>query len=302
MGIIKESFKVVNEIVTLGGASRLEEATRICQEAYDRYLVLYNEGKAYQTEIEDEIKAIGDALTNAKTYLERSQKLIEPGVCDSSSLSVSFATQTLERAERFNSGFNSAVSVGVGSIAGGSLAVGSWALVTALGSASTGAALSGLTGVAATNATLAWFGGGALAAGGAGMAGGAVVLGGLFAVPLVYFAAKGSHKKAKELEAEKIRIENEILTLREQVAAFPAMLAEVKYRNLEISKCCNEFIANVIRYSAKIRPHGFFSAAKQNILSLFGKDPYTEQQAIAVGQLTRSVNDFLADLGVSGET
>ncbi|MOA59596.1 hypothetical protein D3C78_1842590 [compost metagenome] len=72
-------------------------------------------------------------------------------------------------------------------------------MVTALGSASTGAAIAGLSGVAATNATLAWFGGGALAAGGAGMAGGAVVLGGLFAIPLVYFAAKGSHKKAKEL-------------------------------------------------------------------------------------------------------
>ncbi len=45
-----------------------------------------------------------------------------------------------------------------------------------VGKASTGAALSGLSGAAARNATLAWLGGGSLAAGGGGMALGAMVL------------------------------------------------------------------------------------------------------------------------------
>lgn len=49
--------------------------------------------------------------------------------------------------------------------------------------ATTGTALSSLAGVAATNATLAWLGGGALTAGGFGMAGGMIVLGGLVAGP-----------------------------------------------------------------------------------------------------------------------
>jgi len=48
-------------------------------------------------------------------------------------------------------------------------------LVTATG----GTALSALSGAAATNATLAWLGGGALSAGGFGIAGGTAVLGGL---------------------------------------------------------------------------------------------------------------------------
>lgn len=52
-----------------------------------------------------------------------------------------------------------------------------------IGSASTGTALATLHGVAATNATLAWFGGGSLAAGGMGIAGGSAVLGGLVAGP-----------------------------------------------------------------------------------------------------------------------
>lgn len=49
--------------------------------------------------------------------------------------------------------------------------------------ATTGTALGTLSGVAATNATLAWLGGGALAAGGYGMMGGMIVLGGLVVGP-----------------------------------------------------------------------------------------------------------------------
>jgi hypothetical protein len=48
--------------------------------------------------------------------------------------------------------------------------------VTTLATASTGVAISGLTGVAAESATLAWLGGGSLAAGGGGMALGATAL------------------------------------------------------------------------------------------------------------------------------
>lgn len=63
--------------------------------------------------------------------------------------------------------------------AGGFAAAGATtAVVSAIGTASTGTAISTLSGVAATNATLAALGGGSLAAGGGGMAAGAAVLGG----------------------------------------------------------------------------------------------------------------------------
>ena len=64
----------------------------------------------------------------------------------------------------------------------GGTAVGALTSVTAMGlvstfaTASTGTAISALSGAAATNATLAWFGGGAIAAGGGGTALGATVL------------------------------------------------------------------------------------------------------------------------------
>lgn len=301
MGILKDSLRVLNEIVTLGGAGRLEESKQAYQETYNEYLTLYKEAEGYKSEVEENIKSIGIALTEAKEHLYKSEKLIKPSLRDKSGLQLEFGMQTLIKVARFNSGFNSAISVGAGSVAGGTLAVGSWALVTALGSASTGAAITGLSGVAATNATLAWFGGGALAAGGAGMAGGAAVLGGIFAIPLMYFAAKGTHTKAKKLDAATAELEDAAIQIREQITALPSILAAAKDKNLEITKLCKGFIADAGRYSKEVRPFGIFSALKQKLRLQLGKEPYTREQVEALERLTQSVTVFLADLGVLGE-
>lgn len=70
-----------------------------------------------------------------------------------------------------------------GAMAGAITAFGAYGAAGVLATASTGTAIASLSGVAATNATLAFFGGGSLAAGGLGMAGGTAVLGGLVAGP-----------------------------------------------------------------------------------------------------------------------
>ena len=70
-----------------------------------------------------------------------------------------------------------------GGIAGAATAWGAYSAVGCLGAASTGTAISTLVGAAATNATLAWLGGGTLASGGLGVAGGTAILGGLVAAP-----------------------------------------------------------------------------------------------------------------------
>ncbi|WP_368646188.1 hypothetical protein AB4027_04715 [Alkalibacterium putridalgicola] len=65
---------------------------------------------------------------------------------------------------------------------------GSYGGVMALGTASTGTAIGSLSGAAATNATLAWLGGGSLASGGGGIALGTQVLGGVVAGPAILLA------------------------------------------------------------------------------------------------------------------
>lgn len=87
-----------------------------------------------------------------------------------------------------------AIAVGSGALVG----LASYGGVAALGTASTGTAIGALSGVAATNATLAWFGGGSLAAGGFGMAGGIAVLGSFAAASVLAVAGWMWSEKARE--------------------------------------------------------------------------------------------------------
>lgn len=82
---------------------------------------------------------------------------------------------------------------------GGGASVATTAAVTSLGVASTGTAISGLSGVAAQSATMAWLGGGALSAGGGGIALGATVLNFVTIGPALLiggFVTSGQGKKA----------------------------------------------------------------------------------------------------------
>lgn len=95
-----------------------------------------------------------------------------------------FSTQTLGGLRQDYQALKDAgLGVGAGLSSGAALAFGAYNGTMMLATASTGAAISSLSGVAATNATLAWLGGGSLAAGGGGMALGTAVLGGIVAGP-----------------------------------------------------------------------------------------------------------------------
>lgn len=95
-----------------------------------------------------------------------------------------FSTQTLGGLRQDYQALKDAgLGVGAGLGSGAALAFGAYNGTMMLATASTGTAISSLSGVAATNATLAWLGGGSLAAGGGGMALGTAVLGGILAGP-----------------------------------------------------------------------------------------------------------------------
>lgn len=125
---------------------------------------------------------------------------------------------------------NFAGSLAGGSIAGtagGALAAfGAYGAAQSLAIASTGTAISSLSGAAATNATLAFFGGGSIASGGLGVAGGTLVLGGLVAGPALMImglvagsAAKKSLDQAMTNKAEAIQIGSELHTAAMQCEA-----------------------------------------------------------------------------------
>lgn len=102
----------------------------------------------------------------------------------------------------------SALGFGSGAAGGALTAFGAYSGTMMLASAGTGTAISALSGAAATNATLAWLGGGTLASGGLGMAGGTVVLGVLAAGPaLLVFGSLLSAKAGTNLDNARINCE-----------------------------------------------------------------------------------------------
>lgn len=95
-----------------------------------------------------------------------------------------------------------AEAVGGGAIAASSgalIGVASYGSATLLATASTGTAISSLSGAAATNATLAWFGGGPLAAGGLGVAGGTAMVGGIAVAPALAVGSMMWARKARKV-------------------------------------------------------------------------------------------------------
>ena len=110
--------------------------------------------------------------------------------------------------------------------------------VTAFATASTGTAISTLHGVAATNAVLAWLGGGSIAAGGGGMAAGAATLATITAAATASVAIIAVGTLASAFYARKnteaTRYLAEIQEWAEQIKASWLVLGGIKARVLEL--------------------------------------------------------------------
>ena len=121
----------------------------------------------------------------------------------------------------------SGLGLGSGAAGGALTAFGAYNGAMLLASASTGTAISSLGGAAATNATLAWFGGGSLATGGLGMAGGAMVLGGIVAGPALAIFGGVMGAKAEEKLSNARANKEEALTLASSLEEVTIKLAGI---------------------------------------------------------------------------
>ena len=131
------------------------------------------------------------------------------------------------------------IQTGISSLGAGALAgVASYGGAMMFASASTGTAIASLSGAAATNATLAWFGGGSLAAGGMGMAGGTLVLGGIVAGPALAVAGFIMAAKSEENLAQAKKVYAEAEHAAEQMNTITSFMENVE----EIARAYEEFI------------------------------------------------------------
>lgn len=140
------------------------------------------------------------------------------------------------------------VKAGVSTLGAGALAgIASYGGAMMFASASTGTAIATLSGAAATNATLAWFGGGSLAAGGLGMAGGTAVLGGIVAGPVLAVAGFIMAAKSEENLSKAKKTYSEAKLAAEKMDTMTDFMSKVS----DISNDYNSFISEFSqRYKA----------------------------------------------------
>lgn len=124
--------------------------------------------------------------------------------------------------------------------AGVATATGVYGAVGVFGTASTGTAIGTLSGAAAKSATLAWLGGGSLAAGGGGVALGTVVFGGLVAGPALLVAGFFIHSKAEKVKTEVEKKIAEMDVAEAQMTQQVAMIKTVLSRIDELHESTDE--------------------------------------------------------------
>jgi len=115
-------------------------------------------------------------------------------------------------------------------------AIGAGNLATSIGAASTGTLISSLSGAAATNATLAWLGGGSLASGGWGIIGGTAVLGGAIAGPTIAVMGFAAAKRSERALTKAFAQVSEIKEATEQVENGIAVLESIIDRTQELEQ------------------------------------------------------------------
>lgn len=147
-----------------------------------------------------------------------------------------------------------------GGLAGDAMALGAYGAVGALASASTGTAIAGLSGAAATNAILAWLGGGSLAAGGLGIAGGTAVLGGIVAAPALLVAGIFMDNKADKAMDEARAYRAEVREFEEQCDSNIALMDAIRTRGDQIRSLLEtlegHFAASLEQLQAVLRHSG----------------------------------------------
>lgn len=128
-----------------------------------------------------------------------------------------------------------------GTAVGAAVAAGTFSLVGAFGTASTGVAISSLSGAAATTSTLAALGGGSLASGGLGMLGGVCALGGIAAaVGIPCAMTVKSYRSVKKYETTTKEIK-ELLNKVPSVKTIETQTEKLNTLNEKIEKLINDF-------------------------------------------------------------
>ena len=294
----KKFKKGVITVVTFGAQGRIErkisERDKEIQKLYKKTLLLSEE----RNNANLKLKQLFNLKKTGYKLLLRIKKII-----------LNFALKDrIQEQENFEHNNNvkvefleTSISMGNKYLSGSGIGLattsGVWALVGSCGTASTGTAISSLSGAAASNATLAWFGGGSLATGGGGMAIGTVVLGTVAGVVVIATVGILAHVKAGkvileiEKDINKILEEQEIQeTLIEKVNLIAKRTEEIIY---VLSKETLIIEGEINKTLKIILPFGFLSVMFRKIKKFFTGKYFNEREYVIIQQLLLNVRSYL---------
>lgn len=287
------SFKsILKNVVTLGASGRIENKVAEYEDVVDEFNALLQQVESGRQSVnltlERLIETKRRALLSLKSITRissnlspRDRNLVESVGDKQVAVSFEQINQTITAGD-----IASSSAKGLG--AGVSTALGAWAIVGTFGTASTGTAISTLSGVAATNATLAYLGGGSLAVGGGGIAAGTAVLGGLVAIPVLVLTGVFSHvaanRKIKEIAEKEYEVVKASEECHKALLCFELMnkRAGEVIHGVEISK--ETFEKEFDRVSRLIYPH-IFSKAFKFVRKLFGGSYFSQKDISQIGYI-----------------
>lgn len=277
----------LSNVLTLGASGRIERKVEEFEELRNELVLLNEKMEDKKTVVNNKMETLIEVKTEAVRSLKKIERISDNlrgkdrdvliGKLGKEAIQIDFSRieETISVAEI---AMNSAKGLG----SGVATALGAWALVGQVGAASTGTAISALSGAAATKATLAWFGGGALAAGGGGIATGTMVLGGIVAIPAVLlsgiFSHVGASKKIKEIEQRM----QEILEAMDQIENNLLKLDLLEKRTdeliISLNRAKDVFDLEIEKVYKAIYKIPFFSKLVKSIRSkIFRKSYFTDE-------------------------
>ncbi|MGF1901118.1 hypothetical protein [Aliivibrio sifiae] len=294
MGVFRTCGSIFSNVVTLGGASELKHQRGLYEHEYKYYQYIHGLITERKQKIESDLSALGQSIADVQQTLVSVEKILTT-TYQLDTLKFDKPELLVNQMSRFHTSYSSALSAGFGGVLGGTAAVGAWGLVSIIGSASTGTAIATLSGAAATNATLAWFGGGALAAGGAGMSGGMMVLGGIVAAPMIFFATKKAYEKAEQLEQATQELKEAFPELELLLVSANEQQTEVKVYTERMRTLCDNYVFEAQSLMTLIHPKGRWSRFYQRLRRLFRLNVFTAKQESAIESLSNKTHALLAN-------
>ena len=292
---------VLLNIATLGAHQRVKNEVEHYESLQEKLKELSGKHEKRKKEVNSILETVIEVKKQAVLLVKKSQKILKNiNIKQRDFINKKLGNKhySLDKIEASITAGDMAISATKGAVAGVSTALGTWALVGTFGVASTGTAIGTLSGAAASNAILAWLGGGSLAAGGGGIAAGTVVLGGLVAIPVLavtgLFQHLAANKKIKQIKGEEIKILEYINSMKKNLVQFDAIESRSKEVIASLQKSFEAYRYGYKHVYKKLFPMGSFSRLLKNIKNKIFKRPYYSDRDLAyIQDLGNATGDIL---------